>query len=400
MENIKTTCCIAGGGPAGMMAGLLLARAGIEVVVLEKHADFLRDFRGDTVHPSTLEAIYELGFLEEFLKLPHQKVSQLVAVAGNREVTIADFSRLNVHEPYVAFMPQWDFLNFLAKQASIYKNFKLIMQAEVKELKKDGGRITGLKARTPEGEIEIDSTIVLGADGRHSRVRELAGLKVKDYGVPIDVLWFRLPRIAGDTSQALARFLPGSIMIMLNRDDYWQCGYVIQKGRFDVIKREGLAEFHKKISSNAPFITDRINKINDWEEIKLLTVKIDRLEQWYMPGLLCIGDSAHAMSPVGGVGINLAIQDAIAAANILKEPLHHATLTEKHLAEIQKRRLWPVKMTQNMQVFMHKNVIDVTMKGNKEFKGPLPFRIVGALPFLRRITAYIIGIGVRPEHIK
>ena len=398
-KTYTVDCCIAGGGPAGMMLGFLLARAGLHVVVLEKHADFLRDFRGDTVHPSTLEIMHELGLLEEFLRCPHQKVSKLTTIVGNTKVTVADFSHLNVEAPYIAFMPQWDFLNFLAKHAKPYPGFNLLMQAEVTDLIEDQGIVVGAKAKTPEGEIYINSKLVVGADGRHSTVRSQAGLQVKEFGIPIDVLWFRISRHQDDPTESMGRFMPGKIQIMLNRGDYWQCGYVIPKGEFETLKQQGLHNFLDKILEVAPFLNDRTRELKEWDQIKLLTVQVDRLEKWHRPGLLCIGDAAHAMSPVAGVGINLAIQDAVATANLLEAPLRSGKVTEKDLRAVQKRRSLPVQLTQRLQLFLHKRIIFRVISKEKPFSLPWPLRLLNKYPLLQRIPAYLIGIGFRPEHI-
>src|SRR5262249_12444646 len=310
-----TTCCIAGGGPAGMMLGFLLARAGVNVVVLEKHADFLRDFRGDTIHPSTLEVIHELGLLDEFLKLPHQEARRLRGVIGDTAVQIADFSNLPTRCRFIALMPQWDFLNFIAEHGRRYPTFDLRMQAEVTDLIEQDGRIAGVRADTPDGPLTVRSTLVIGADGRHSVVRERARLPVEDLGAPIDVLGMRLSRRPSDGSEPLGRMGAGMIFIMIDRGDYWQCGFVIPKGAAEELKARGIEAFRALIVELAPAFRDRVEELRSWDDVSLLTVKVDRLRKWYRPGLLCIGDAAHAMSPVGGVGINLAIQDAVAAAN-------------------------------------------------------------------------------------
>lgn len=383
-----------------MMLGLLLARAGVDVTVLEKHEDFFRDFRGDTVHPSTMEAIYELGLLDEFLKQPHQKISRLFGRIGDSKIIVADFSHLKVHAPYIAMMPQWDFLNFLAQEAKKYSNFKLIMQAEVIDIMEEKGRVSGLTAKTPEGMLKIKNKLLVGADGRHSKVRELSGLQVMDFGAPIDVLWFRLSRPESDPEESTGNFLPGKIMVMIYRGDYWQCGYVIPKGVGEKVKQEGLEKFRKNISDAIPFLRDRVDELKDWNQVKLLTVKVDRLKNWSRTGLLCIGDAAHAMSPVGGVGINFAVQDAIAAANILAEPLLTGNVTDKDLQSVQKRREWPAAITQKLQVTIQDKIIFRVLKDNKKFDPPLAFRMINKFPLLRRMTGYLIGIGFRPEHVK
>lgn len=396
--SMKTSCCIAGGGPAGMMLGYLLARAGVEVVVLEKHADFLRDFRGDTVHPSTLEVMHELGVLEEFLKLPHDEVRELGGQIGDEFVKLADFSHLPTQCKFIALVPQWDFLDFLADHARLHPTFKLIMQAEVVDLLEDEGRVAGVRAETPDGELEVRADLTIGADGRGSIVRDKAGLEVQKFGAPMDVLWFRLSRKSSDGEQTLGRIKAGKMMVMLNRGGYWQCGYLIRKGEFDNIKARGIERFREDIVSVVPFLSDRMHELPDWEPIKLLTVRIDRLQKWYRPGLLCIGDAAHAMSPIGGVGINLAIQDAVATANILAERLSRDTVGLADLERVQLRRDFPTRITQSLQVFMQNNVIDRVL-GNLSFRAPWPLKLFNRWPFLRRIPARLVGIGFRPEHV-
>ena len=399
-EVVRTTCCIAGGGPAGMMLGFLLARAGVDVVVLEKHRDFLRDFRGDTIHPSTLEVMHELGLLDEFLRLPHQEVRQLQGVIGDTSIRIADFSHLPTRCRFIALMPQWDFLNFLAEKARRYPSFHLRMQAEATELIEDGGRVSGLRATTPAGTLVVQAGLVVGADGRHSTVRRCAGLEVEDIGAPIDVLWMRLPRRPSDGTAPLGRFGAGKIFIMLDRGDYWQCAYVIPKGGFDEIKAKGLDAFRAAVAEIAPQFGDRVRELGSWDDIKLLTVKIDRLRRWHRPGLLCIGDAAHAMSPVGGVGINLAVQDAVAAANILAAPLRAGTLRERDLAAVERRRRFPTRATQRMQVFMQNNLLRAVLASQAAPAPPWPLRLVGRYPLLQRIPARLVGMGFRPEHVR
>ncbi|MFP5211743.1 MAG: FAD-dependent oxidoreductase, partial [Acidobacteriota bacterium] len=337
-RRISVSCCIAGGGPAGMMVGFLLARAGVDVLVLEKHADFLRDFRGDTIHPSTLEVMRELGLLEDLLMLPHQKAPRLCAHVGGLMLTVADFSHLSTHCRYIAFMPQWDFLSFLAERAARYPTFKLIMQAEVTGIIEEAGRITGLEVSTPEGPLEVQAKLVVGADGRHSVVRARTGLKVREFGAPMDVLWFRLSRQPGDPTETMGRFDVRRILVMINRNAYWQCGFVIPKGSFERIRERGLRYFRDDLARIAPFDTNRFTELQDWDAVKLLTVRVDRLVQWHRPGLLLIGDAAHAMSPIGGVGINLAIQDAVATANVLAGPLRTGRLSAGHPGTVQQRR--------------------------------------------------------------
>ena len=397
--KITTRCCIAGGGPAGMMLAFLLARAGVEVVVLEKHADFLRDFRGDTVHPSTLEVMHELGLLEEFLKLPHQEVRQLGGQIGEDFLQLADFSHLPTKCKFIALVPQWDFLDFLADHARQYPTFKLIMQAEVVDVITEGGRVAGVEARAPDEDLEVRADLTIGADGRGSIVRDKSGLETQRFGAPMDVLWFRLSRKDSDGEQTLGRIVDGKMMVMLNRGDYWQCGYLIRKGEFENIKARGLEQFRNDVVSVAPFVADRTNELANWDPIKLLTVRIDRLMKWYRPGLLCIGDAAHAMSPIGGVGINLAIQDAVAAANILAERLSRNTVSLADLERVQLRRDFPTRMTQSLQIILQNNVIHRVL-GNPDFRLPSVMKLFNRWPFLRRIPARIVGVGFRAEHVK
>src|ERR1700739_968935 len=346
--EINTRCCVAGGGPAGMIAGFLLARAGVDVVVLEKHADFLRDFRGDTIHPSTLEIMYELGLLDEFLQRPHQEVRRLGAQIGDKSVEVADFTHLPTHCRFIAFMPQWDFLAFLAEHAKRFPAFQLKMEAEARDLTVDSGVVTGLLATTPGGEIRVRADLVVAADGRHSTLRERAGLEVLDSGAPMAVLWRRLSRRAVDPGQILGRIDTGRIFVMLNRGDYWQCAFVIPKGGFDEIRARGLPALRQEIAGLAPYLRDRVDELRDWSDVKLLSVSVDRLRAWHRPGLLCIGDAAHAMSPIGGVGITLAIQDAVAAANILTPRLLQGSVSQRDLEAVQRRREFPTRATQRL----------------------------------------------------
>ena len=500
VQKINVRCCIAGGGPAGMVLAYLLARAGIEVLVLEKHADFLRDFRGDTIHPSTLEVMYELGLLEEFLKLPHDELRELSAEINGLQFTVGDFTYLPGHCKFIALMPQWDFLNFIADRAKRYPEFNLRMQAEVTDLILDGDRVIGVRARTQLGPVEIRAELVISADGRRSVVREKAELEVETFGSPIDVLWMRIPRKPGDPPQTFGHIDSGRILVMIQRNDYWQCAFVIAKGSFAGIREKGLQPFRDDIVRLQPFLRGRENELKSWEDIKLLTVVIDRLKKWHRPGLLCIGDAAHAMSPIGGVGINLAIQDAVAAANILapafqrgatlgtipvmdalseaispaegalpaaiamgltpalegvpsahinpllarsacvpsrgtnlspaflrsrfdasdasvqgragnapapsittasnsQEPAY-SSVTEDDLAAVQRRREFPTRMMQRIQVAIQNRVISRVLSANKQIEVPLVVKLLRRFPILRRIPAYIVGIGFRPEHVE
>lgn len=383
-----------------MVLGFLLARAGVQVVVLEKHKDFLRDFRGDTIHPSTFELMYELRLLEEFLKRPHQELLHIGVQIEQFEVVVADFTHLPTHCKLAGLMPQWDFLNFIAEKGKAYPNFFLRMESEVTDLIEESGRIAGVRVNTPQGALEVRAHLTVGADGRHSIVREKAGLEVIDLGAPIDVLWMKIARKPDDQEQTLGRFHAGKILVTLNRGDYWQCAYVIPKGAFEIIKQKGLAAFREDIAGIAPFLRDRAGDLKDWNDIKLLTVAVDRLRKWSRTGLLCIGDSAHAMSPVGGVGINLAIQDAVAAANILAQPLLQERVTDQDLRKVQKRREFPTRMTQRLQIFAHKRFINPALATRTPIqKLPLPLKLLQMFPVLRRIPARVVGLGFRPEHI-
>jgi 2-polyprenyl-6-methoxyphenol hydroxylase-like FAD-dependent oxidoreductase len=400
MEEIKVRCCIVGGGPAGMMLGFLLARAGVDLLVLEKHADFLRDFRGDTVHPSTLELMYELGLLEEFLKRPHQKLRKIAVQIGEERVWGSDLSHLPTHAKFLAFMPQWDFLNFLAERASAYPEFKLKTQAEVFDLIQENGTVTGIRARTPQGELGVHADLVVGTDGRSSTVRQNAGLTVTDKGAPMDVLWMRMSRRENDPEQSLGRLDAGRMMVTINRGDYWQCAFLIPKGGIEETKSRGIEKLRDDIARLVPHFRDRVYELQSWDDIKLLTVKVDRLEKWFKPGLLCIGDAAHAMSPVGGVGINLAVQDAVAAANILATPLRSGKVTPEMLEKVQRRREFPTRVTQRLQIAIQNRVISRVLGAAKPLSVPWVVKLMQAWPFLLRVPGRAIGMGARPEHIR
>ena len=383
-----------------MMLGFLLARAGLEVVVLEKHSDFLRDFRGDTIHPSTLELMYELGILEEFLKRPHQEVRELAGQVGSETVKIADFTHLPTRCKFLALMPQWDFLNFIVEQGRRYPGFQVKMQAEVTDLIEQNGRIVGVKATTPGASIEIRASLTVGADGRHSIVRERAGLPVMDLGAPMDVFWMRISRRPDDPGQSLGHVEPGKMFVMIDREDYWQCAFLIPKGAADEVRGRGIEQFRETVATLEPFLRDRVGELRDWNDVNLLTVKVDRLKKWFRPGLLCIGDAAHAMSPVGGVGINLAIQDAVGTANILARKLSAGNVDEHDLQAVQRRREFPTRATQRLQVLLQNAVIKRVLSSTKALTVPLPLKLMQRWPSLRRIPARIIGMGFRPEHVK
>jgi 2-polyprenyl-6-methoxyphenol hydroxylase-like FAD-dependent oxidoreductase len=398
-QSLQTRCCIVGGGPAGMILGYLLARAGIDVIVLEKHEDFLRDFRGDTVHPSTLQIMYELGLLDAFLKRPHQELRELSGIIGGVPVKLADFSHVPAQCKFIALMPQWDFLDFLASQAKLYPNFRLIMQAQVGDLLIEGGIVRGVTAKTPNGTLKVNADLIVGADGRHSVVREKAALRRDDYGVPIDVLWMRLSKRPDDSISTLGRIAAGAILVTLDRGDYWQCAFVISKGGADDLHELGLNALRDAIARVAPEFKDRVAELTDWNQVKLLTVTVDRLRDWCRPGLLCIGDCAHAMSPIGGVGINLAVQDAVAAANILWAALKKGAPRIELLRQVQKRRALPTHLTQKLQMLVQDRVMTRVLNLKREPKPPLAVKLLNRFVFLRRIPARVVGIGFRPEHV-
>ncbi|MGV3492740.1 MAG: FAD-dependent oxidoreductase [Ramlibacter sp.] len=401
-RDVTTQCCIAGGGPAGLMLGYLLARSGVRVLVLEKHRDFLRDFRGDTIHPSTLAVLDDLGLLEGFLALPHQEIAELTADVYGRTVTVADFRHVPAPRPFLALVPQWDFLDFVAGQARALPGFTLAMATQATGVRKDGDAVVGVDAVDAQGRFTVRADLVVAADGRHSTLRESAGLAGEDLGAPIDVLWFRLPRDPATHPTATGGIVrPGAMMVTLNRGDYWQCAFVIPKGGLDALRQEGLAAFRQRVVATASFLANEAEALASWDDIKLLSVQVNHLRRWFAPGFLCIGDAAHAMSPIGGVGINLAIQDAVAAANLLVPPLLAGTLAPQHLAAVQKRREWPARVTQRAQLAIQDEVLSpVLARGSAPASLPLPLRLLERLPLLRRLPARLIGVGVRPERVR
>jgi 2-polyprenyl-6-methoxyphenol hydroxylase-like FAD-dependent oxidoreductase len=398
---VKVRCCIVGGGPAGMMLGYLLGRAGIDVVVLEKHADFFRDFRGDTVHPSTLQVMDELGLIDGFLRLPHQQLQKLDGLFAGHALRIADLGRLDVKYPFIAFMPQWDFLNFLRESGKRFSSLKVMMSSEATDLIREGDRVTGVSAKTPDGAIDILADLTIACDGRHSTLRERSGLELEEIGAPMDVLWLRAGRRPDETENVFARVEPGKMMVTFNRGDYWQCAYVIAKGQYDAVKARGLPALLDEVARLAPILKPGLADVNSWDDVKLLTVAVNRLKRWARPGLLCIGDAAHAMSPVGGVGVNLAVQDAVATANILAATLSHGCPSEDELDAVRRRREFPVRVTQRMQVIVQNNIISMALRpGGQPLKVPLFARLITAVPWLQGITARFVAIGVRPEHVR
>ena len=397
-STLQTRCCIVGSGPAGVMLGYLLARKGVHVSVLEKHQDFFRDFRGDTVHPSTLELMYELGILDEFLAVPHQKLKSISGVAGGYSFKVADFTRVPTHCKFVALMPQWDFLNFLSERAREFRGFDLRMQHEATDLLRENGKIVGVVTQTPDGPLQISADLVVACDGRHSTMRNAARLPMTEFGVPIDVLWFRIGRGADDPEQLFGNINYGRALVLINRGNYFQAGLIIRKGSFEEMKAAGMEAFRETIARIAPYLGDRIHELKNWEEIKLLTVKLNRLERWYEPGLLCIGDAAHAMSPAGGVGINLAIQDAVATANLLADPLRERRVTPELLRRVQWRRELPTRMTQAAQANAHKLFAQLFLQTGP-LQAPWQLKTAVQIPGITHVIGRAVGIGVRPEHI-
>jgi 2-polyprenyl-6-methoxyphenol hydroxylase-like FAD-dependent oxidoreductase len=397
---MKTDCVIAGGGPAGMMMGFLLARAGVDVVVLEKHADFLRDFRGDTIHPSTLDVVHELGLLDEFLRRPHDQLRDVALRVGSEQAKIADFRHVPTHCKFLMMMPQWEFLDFLAGHARKLPGFHLLMQTEALELVSENGRVVGLSARQPGGELEIRAALVVGADGRHSTIRAQAGLQVQDLGAPMDVLWMRVSRTPADPPDLFGQIDAGRMLVMIARGDYWQCALLIPKGSDAAVRGRGIAALHESLLGLSPWLGDRVKELVDWDQVKLLSVTVDRLRDWAKPGLLCIGDAAHAMSPIGGVGINLAVQDAVAAARLLAAPLREHAVDLAALQRVQRRREWPMKVVQGMQLAMQDRMIRPILAASGPVRMPAFMRLLGRVALLRRIPAWFIGVGVRPEHVR
>jgi 2-polyprenyl-6-methoxyphenol hydroxylase-like FAD-dependent oxidoreductase len=399
VNEARAGCCVVGGGPAGMMAALLFARAGVPTVLLEKHADFLRDFRGDTIHPSTLEVMDELGVLESFLKRPHQEVTTLSGNLGDTLIKVADFTHLPTRCKFIAFMPQWDFLNFLVEEAKRFPCFDLRMQARAEDLLWENGRVAGVRAQTPVGALEVRADLTIAADGRESIIRQRGGLEVVELGAPMDVLWLRLTKHHDDPHETFGYIRDGRIMALIDRGAYWQCAYVIPKGTLAELHERGLEEFRRQVSAIVPFLTDRVDEIGSWDDAKLLTVRVNRLRQWYRPGLLCIGDAAHAMSPIGGVGINLAIQDAVATANMLAPKLLHGGVGVHDLRAVQRRRESAARLTQALQLFVQRNIIGrVLANGRAPLLHRLP-ALVRWLPALPRIPGRLVGLGFRPEHL-
>lgn len=398
MASRANDLVIVGGGPAGMMAGLLFARAGVKTLVLEKHGDFLRDFRGDTVHPSTLRLFHELGLLTALLERPHDKVSDIGALIGGQAVEIADFSHFDRRWNFIAMMPQWEFLDFVAAEARHYPDFNLRLNTEATDLLWTGDRVTGVRCGTEK----IPARLVIAADGRRSLLRAKAALPVDDLGAPMDVFWFRLPKARGPANETTGIFDAGRILVLIDRGDYWQCAYVFAKGEADAVRARGLDAFRSEIRRIAPLVAGAADAIAGWDEVKLLTVALDRLESWHRGGLLVIGDAAHAMSPIGGVGINVAIQDAVAAANILAGAMAEGRDVDPLLPWVERRRRWAVRVIQALQGAAQRRIIGpmLAQRPDAGVRLPMALRLLGRVPILRRLPAAVIGYGPRPEHIR
>ncbi len=401
MTNLTTDLCIVGGGPAGMMAGLLFARAGVSTIVLEKHGDFLRDFRGDTVHPSTLEVFHELGLLPGLLARPHDKVGTVSAHVSGQRVQIADFSRLPTQCRFIAMMPQWEFLDFVAEEARRYPAFQLLMHTNVTGIWREDGRVAGVVATGATGTVQVGARLVIAADGRGSVLRDAVGLPRTDLGAPIDVFWFRVPKPSSPDNQTTGNFAAGKILVMIDRGEYWQCAYAFAKGAAATIRARGLASFRHELTALTPLLGPGVASLNDWDQVKLLTVKLDRLDRWHCPGFLAIGDAAHAMSPVGGIGINMAIQDAVAAANLLAAPMARGEPVDRLLAAVERRRRWPTHATQRLQKLAHDRVIGRVLGSTAALtKPPWPLRLLDRFAWLQQVPARLVGLGLRPEHVR